>query len=97
MVKNLIVDVLPGLSRNQIISYLGDPDTSADNVLGYYIGIERIFIYDRRGIEFSPNPEYLCIFLDENDWYSGWHIDGSGRWLKLIGRENYVPLKINRL
>lgn len=51
------------------------------------IGKERVFVYDHRGLEFSPDSEYLVIRFDESEVFSSWFIAGSRRWVDVAGPE----------
>jgi hypothetical protein len=107
MIADLMTNGLPGRERTSIEALLGRSVTPAEmkrpTMSGYYfdnldwdliypIGRERIFIFDHRGIEFSPDTEYLILRLDENGVFESWFIYGSHRWPDVVGdpgRANY--------
>jgi hypothetical protein len=51
----------------------------------YHIGIEQILLYDHKGQELSPDPEYLMIRFDDHGKFQSWFVYGSTRWPKVVG------------
>ncbi len=51
----------------------------------YPIGIERIFIYDHRGLALSPDEEYLIIRLGDEGVFESWFIHGASPWPAVVG------------
>ncbi len=110
MVKDLVLNHLPGKDRESIQKLLGAAQTpksftNSDGsvIFGEYqwdllypIGFERIFIYDHRGMELSPECEYLLIRLDEKGVFASWYIYGSTRWKAIVGERGAITYKRTR-
>jgi hypothetical protein len=62
----------------------------------YDIGIEQILVYDHKGQELSPDPEYLIIRFDDHGKFQSWYIYGSTRWPKVVGSAAMVYFRETR-
>lgn len=52
----------------------------------YFIGKERIFLLDHRGVAMSPDDEVLLIRLDSADKFKSWYIYGAAKWPDVVGK-----------
>lgn len=112
MIKDLVLSVLPGRSRQEIEQLLGRSITpekwQRKGMPGHYfdehewdliyeIGTERCFIWDHRGYALSPDPEFLIIRLDANGIFSSWYIAGAARWRDIAGDQGAQTYSKTRL
>lgn len=96
MIRDLVSNHLPGKIKEDVTQLLGEAEPLYIGELprgwhiAYDIGIEQVFIWDHRGVAFSPDHEELLIKFTEDNRFLAWTIIGSSCWKKMVGNERFA-------